>query len=97
MVQGKPTVSFDARMPNGQNAHFKIAMTPLPPVGMFLEYLEGPLAGSKSVTYYTPKGNETGVTVAGEFTSQWMSGEQLKQSVLKSLEMAFEEDVANMK
>lgn len=90
-------VSFDAKMPDGRQTRFKIAMIPHPPVGMFLEYLEGPLTGSKSVTYYIPKGNETGVTVAGEFTSQWMSEEQLKQAVRASMDMAFNEDVANMR
>jgi hypothetical protein len=41
-------------------------------------------------------GNETGVTVAGEYTSQWMPEEQLKYAVRASMDMAFNEDVANM-
>ncbi len=92
-----PTVSFDVKMQDGKQAHNKIRMTLFPPVGFSLEYLEGPFAGSRSVNYYTPKGNETGVTVVGEFTSPMLSGEQLKQGVMMSLETAFKEDSENLK
>ncbi len=96
MVEGHPTLSFDSKMPDGRQVHNKIRLTPMDPLGFGLEFLEGPLAGSKAFTYYIPKGNETGVTVVGEYTSQWMAGEQLKQAVLKNNEAVFNEDQANL-
>jgi hypothetical protein len=39
------------------------------PLGLVVEALEGPIAGSKFFNYYTPKGNKTGVTVIGDFKS----------------------------
>jgi len=41
----------------------KIKSTPILPLGRTLEYLEGPLAGSRVISYYVPMGNKTGVTV----------------------------------
>lgn len=90
-------VGFHSKMPDGQLVQNKIRLTPFPPVGFSLEYLEGPMAGSKMMQHYLPKGNETGVTCAGEFTSQFMQGEQLKQAVLQNLETAFNEDQENLK
>jgi hypothetical protein len=92
-----PVVSFGVKMPDGKVVNNKIRMTALAPVGIVLEYLEGPFSGSKSFTYYSPKGEQTGVTVVGDYTSQWMSGEDLKQAVTMSLETAFREDSENLK
>lgn len=75
----------------------KLKMTLYPPLGFALEYLEGPLNGSKAFQYYTPKGKETGATVIGEWTSPVMPADQVKKAVLAYLEQAFKEDVENLK
>jgi hypothetical protein len=93
----KMVLSFGVKLPDGSVANTKIRSTPMAPVGYAMEYLEGPFAGSKSITYYSPKGNQTGITVVGDYTSPSLSGEQLKQAVLMSLETAFNEDQANLK
>jgi len=67
-------------------------MTTLPPTGLAIEVLDGPLAGSKFFNYYTPKGNKTEVTIVGEFTSKMIPEAQLHQTVLKFLQEAFESD-----
>jgi len=81
----------------GQTIKNKIKITMYPPLGLAIEMLEGPLAGSKFFNYLTPKGNRTGVTVVGDFKSTMMSDEQIKQTVLSFLEQVFNEDVAYLK
>jgi hypothetical protein len=92
-----PVVSFGVKMPDGKVVNNKIRVTPMAPVGYALEYLEAPFAGSRSFTFYSPKGDQTGVTVVGDYTSQWMTGDALKQAVALSLENAFREDQENLK
>lgn len=72
-------------------------ITVFPPVGMVIEVIEGPLAGSKLFTYYTPKGHETGVTVVGEFTSKVIPPDHIKPGVMKFLEDVFNDDNAALK
>jgi hypothetical protein len=67
-------------------------ITVYPPVGMVIEVLEGPLAGSKMVNIYTPKGDKTAIDVYGDFTSKMVPPNQLQPTVLASLEAAFNED-----
>ena len=89
-------VSYDTNM-QGQTIKNKIKITIHYPLGMAFEFLEGPMTGSKFFNYYTPKGNRTGVTVVGDFTSPSMSDEMLKQAVLSFFEHGFNEDVAYLK
>ncbi len=72
-------------------------VTPLPPVGIAVEFLEGPMAGSKFFNYYTPRGNRTGVTVVGEFTSAQIPASQLEPAVRGVLQEVFEEDTVALK
>lgn len=72
-------------------------LTFLPPVGFFIEPLEGPMAGSKFFTYYVPKGNKTQVNVVGEWTSKTIPAAQLEKAVMGNLEKVFSEDVAGIK
>jgi hypothetical protein len=81
----------------GKTIKNKIKITTYHPTGMAIEILEGPLAGSKFFNYLIPKGNRTGVTVVGEFKSNMMSDDQIKQSVLSYLDQVFNEDVAYLK
>ena len=68
-----------------------------PPFGIVQEYLEGPMAGSRAFQYYTPKGDKTGVTVVGDFTAKGMDDDMVKHMALQNLEIAFNEDNANLK
>ena len=68
----------------------------MPPLGALFEILDGPLAGSKSLQYYLPKGKETGVTVVGEWKSSVMSDDQVKKAVMGFLQTVFDEDQANL-
>ncbi len=63
-----------------------------PPLGMATEVLEGPLAGSKGMTYYTPEGNRTGVTVVGEFASSSLPPDQIEATARRGMPEAFDED-----
>lgn len=92
-----PVLSFGTKMPDGQIHQQKIRITNLSPLGFLLEYIEGPMAGSKALNYYIPKGNETGVNVIGDFKSNTIPESQLKQAVLQGLEVAFNEDQENLK
>ena len=50
----------------GQTVQTKIKVTRYYPLGVAIELLEGAIAGSKFFNYYTPTGNKTGVTGAGD-------------------------------
>jgi len=82
---------------NGQWIKTANRITIFPPLGMSIEVLEGPLAGSKMINIYTPKGNRTGIDVYGEFVSKQIPGAQLEHAVRANLEMAFDQDVAGLR
>jgi hypothetical protein len=71
-------------------------VTMFPPVAMMIHSVEGPLAGSKFLFYYAPKGQKTGVSAVGDFQSKVIPPAQLHQAVLTSLEEAFNEDNASL-
>ncbi len=89
-------LTYETQMPDGSWAKHKVRTTAFPPVGVAFETLEGPMAGSKSFQFYTPKGNETGVTVVGEFTSKGVPEADLKNAVLAFLGTVFDEDQKNL-
>lgn len=66
--------------------------TTFPPLMMIVESVEGPLAGSKFVFYYTPHGAKTGVTAIGDFHSATIPPAHLEKTVLASFEEAFNDD-----
>ncbi|MCI4366337.1 MAG: hypothetical protein L3K08_01150 [Thermoplasmata archaeon] len=68
-----------------------------PPVAMMVHSLEGPLAGSKFIFYYSPDGPKTGVNVVGDFHSKMIPPAQLESMVLASLEEAYNEDNAALR
>jgi len=88
---------YDTKMPDGNMAKNKVRMTVVPPVGFILEYMDGPFTGTRLMQYYIPKGDKTGVTVVGEVKSPMIPESQLKGTMLKGLEMAFNEDQENLK
>jgi len=91
-----PIISYETQMPDGSWAKNKIRLTVFPPVGNLFETIEGPMTGSRSVTYYTPKGNETGVTVVGHWTAKGMPDDKVREGVMTFLETVFNEDQTNL-
>ena len=82
----------------GQTVKTKIKISIFYPLGVAIELLEGPTAGSKFFNYYIPNGNKTGITVVGDFKSPMISDKnQLKQTVMSFLEESFNEDSAYLK
>ncbi len=82
---------------NGNWVKTSNRITIFPPLGMSIEVLEGPMAGSKMINIYTPKGNKTGIDVYGEFVSPHLPANQLEPAVRANLEMAFNQDVAGLR
>lgn len=72
-------------------------VTMFAPVAMLVQSVEGPLAGSKFMMYYTPKGDKTGVNVVGDFHSKMIPAEKLHETVMASLSHAFDEDSAGIR
>jgi hypothetical protein len=68
-----------------------------PPIGFFVEPLEGPMAGSKFFNYYVPKGKQTEVVVVGEWASKTIPPAQLEKAVWANLEKVYHEDSASLK
>jgi hypothetical protein len=68
-----------------------------PPIGFFIESLEGPMAGSKFFNYYVPKGDKTAVVVVGDWNSKMIPPAQLEGAVMANLEKLFQEDSAGLK
>jgi len=76
----------------------KLKITMFPPLGVVQEYLEGPAAGSKVFTYYSPKGSKTAVTVVGDFKIEGATDRAAtRRAVLKMLGLSFKEDTATIK
>jgi hypothetical protein len=83
---------------NGEWVKEVSRVTVMPPLGVTTEILEGPLAGSKMFTVYSPEGLErTRVEVFGEFRSPKLPAEQVESAVRKWLEDSYNEDAPALK
>ena len=82
---------------NGRKMTMKLRVTLLPPFGQTLEFLDGPMAGSKMINYYTPKGNRTAVTVIGDFVSPMLPESQVEGMAWEFLQGGFDQDSAYLK
>jgi hypothetical protein len=82
---------------NGTWVRVANRITVMPPLGMAIEVLEGPMAGSKMFNVYTAKGHKTGIDVYGEFVSAQVPAPQLEPMVRGFLDTIFAEDVAGIK
>ena len=67
-------------------------VTVLPPLGTLMEVLEGPFAGTKAFTVYTPEGDRTRVDVYGEFISPSIPPAEVKDAALAWLTESYDED-----
>jgi hypothetical protein len=91
-----PILRYETQLPDGSWAKNKVKLTLLPPLGIAFETLEGPMKGSRSFQYYTPKGSKTSVTIVGDWTSPGVPDAVLKGGVMKFLETVFQEDQTNL-
>jgi hypothetical protein len=89
-------LAWEQEMPGGWQK-IKTRTTMLPPVGLAIEMLEGPMEGSKFFNIYTPAGKSTGITVIGEFSSKTIPSNQLEPVVRGFLDQVFSEDSAAIK
>lgn len=98
-MQGNNVVILtnEVTMPNMPTTRNKIKITLYPPFGMVQEYLEGPMTGTKSFLYYTPKGKKTGVTVVGSYIVSGLDDDMTKRIAMNLLDLVFNEDNDNLK
>jgi hypothetical protein len=82
---------------NGEWVRMGNRITTYAPVGYAVESIDGPWAGSKWITYYTPKGERTEVAVVGEWVSKSVPADQIRTAVMANLERFFEEDTAGLR
>ena len=85
--------------PDGKGTHSeRWKLTLNPPKGYDMEYLTGPMAGSKMTqTYSALGGSKTKAQVVGEYKMLGMDDAGIRKSVLGFLETAFNEDTKNLK
>ena len=62
-----------------------------------MEFLTGPMTGTKHTHTYTPMGDKTKVEVAGEFKIQGLDEQATRKTALAQLEQLFNEDNAALK
>jgi hypothetical protein len=93
---GSMLFTYETVSPNGSTEKRRTRITPMPPVGSFIEEIEGRFAGSKYINYYVPKGDKTEIRIVGEFTSPTIPEDKLKQEVLDHLDTFYKEDVQNL-
>jgi hypothetical protein len=72
-------------------------LTVLPPLGTITEAVEGPFAGSKQFTIYTPEWGRTRVDVYGEYVSPTLPPAEVKDAALAWLEESYNEDAPAVK
>jgi len=84
-------VSWEQNM-NGTWVKVANRITVFPPLGMAIEAVEGPMAGSKMFTVYTPHGDATEVSVFGDMHAASVPPGQLEGMVRGFWEMAYNED-----
>ncbi len=90
-------VEMDAVSPDGKTFKQTAKFTFNPPKGFDMEFLSGPMTGTKHTHTYTPMGEKTKVEVAGEFKIQGLDEQATRKAVLAQLEQLFNEDNASLK
>lgn len=82
---------------NGQWVKTANRITIFPPLGMAIEVLEGPMAGSRMFNVYTPRGKKTEIAVYSDMQSAVVPAPQLEPAVRMFWESAFNEDTAGIR
>jgi hypothetical protein len=78
----------------GKPERFTMRWTSYPLFGIAYEVLQGPFVGSKFFVYYRPRGNNTRVTMVGDFVSPTIPAARLETAVLGFFALEFEQDSA---
>ena len=97
LAENAMELSWEMKGQDGKWSKIKTRTTVMAPVGLAIEMLEGPMAGSKFFNIYTPSGGKTGITVVGEFASKSIPAAQLEPAVRGFLEQMYNEDSAAIK
>jgi hypothetical protein len=78
----------------GRPQRFTMRWTSFYPVGVGYQVREGPLAGSRFLLYYLPRGRRTGVTVVGDFVSPTIAPSRVAAAVTRFFAVEFAQDRA---
>ncbi len=87
-------VSLERRWEQGRWTKEVQRVTPLKPVALGVEWIEGPLRGSKTIYLYRPRGATTQIDAHGEFTSSTIPLDRLERAVRELWSTEFEEDAS---
>jgi len=90
-------VEMDATSADGKTFKQTAKFTFNPPKGFDMEFLSGPMTGTKHTHTYTPMGEKTKVEVAGEFKIQGLDEQATRKAILAQLEQLFNEDNASLR
>jgi len=90
-------VEMDTTSRDGKKFKQTAKFTFNPPKGFDMEFLSGPMIGTKHTHTYTPMGEKTKVEVAGEFKIQGLDEQAVRKAALAQLEELFNEDNAALK
>jgi ligand-binding SRPBCC domain-containing protein len=93
MIVEMEATSSDGKSKVKETAKFTFS----PPTGFDMEFLSGPMIGTKHTHKYTPMGDKTKVEVVGEFKIQGLDDTATKKAALAFLEEIFNEDNAALK
>jgi hypothetical protein len=97
-VGGEVSIVSMERNWDGKWVRVRNRLTVLPPLATVTEPEEGPFAGSKIITVYTPgDGNRTRVDVYGEFRSPVLKEAEIDAAARAWLEESFREDAPAIK
>ena len=90
-------VEMESTAPDGKTFKQTAKFTFNPPKGFDMEFLSGPMTGTKHTHTYTPMGSKTKVEVAGDFKIQGLDEQATRKAVLAQLNELFDEDNASLK
>jgi len=87
-------VEMEANSPDGKSFKQTAKFTFNPPKSFDMEFLSGPMTGTKHTHTYTPMGAKTKVEVAGDFKIQGLDEQAVRKGALAQLAQLFDEDNA---
>jgi hypothetical protein len=96
LADGKLQVAWEQEM-EGRPVKVVNHISMFPPLGIAIEMVEGPLAGSKFFNFYTPHGAKTAVTIVGDFRSPSVPENRIEPIVRQNFEHVFTQDTAALK
>jgi len=96
LTENSTELSWDSEQ-RGNQVKVRTRVTSLPPLGVAIEILDGPMVGSKFFNIYSPKGEKTEITVIGDFASKTIPPAQLEPAARGFLDTVFNEDSAALK